>query len=231
MKGKGTQAGFFQSQGSIRNLIFDLDGTLIDSRLDIARSQAFAMKSRGFSSSEETFLPLAGQPLHVAFRNARPDLDTLELECLIGAYREHYREHALDTTVPFAGIREMLLELHASGVGLAVATTKGSAQARQIIAGLNLLEMLDGVFGTDPPLRYKPEPDLLLHVLERQNWDADTAVAVGDAHTDMAAARAARCRSGAALWGAHDRGRLLAESPSFDFESPAEILDLVISRR
>ena len=218
-------------QTSICNFIFDLDGTLIDSRLDIARSQAFAMQSRGYSSSEETFLPLAGQPLHVAFRNVLPELDAAELAALIGAYREHYREHALDTTVPFAGIRELLLELRALGVGLAVATTKGSAQARQIIEGLKLLEMLDGVFGTDPPLRYKPEPDLLLHAMERQSWNAATALAVGDAPTDVAAARAARCRSGAALWGAHDRSRLLAEKPSYDFESPAEILDLVISGR
>jgi phosphoglycolate phosphatase len=211
----------------IKNLIFDLDGTLIDSKLDIARSQAYAMRLQGFSYSEEDFLPLAGQPLHVAFRNVEPSLCLAELDALIAIYRQHYRDHALDTTVPFPGILEMLSDLYAAGVGLAVATTKGTVQARHIVEGLRLHDLLDSVFGTDPPLRYKPEPDLLLHVFQRLGWDARSTLAIGDAHTDLAAARAAECPSGAALWGAHDRERLWAENPSFGFESPAEILPLV----
>ena len=108
----------------IRNIIFDLDGTLADSKLGIINSQVYVFDSVGVRVSEADLLRAIGQGwgLRKVFPHFLPGIDGVEIERLVALYREHYTQTMMDFTTPFEGTLETLESLKARGFGLAVAT-------------------------------------------------------------------------------------------------------------
>ncbi len=158
-------------------VIFDLDGTLVDSSQDIHGSLRVALaeiadgRTSHAADAEALRLGAHGQPLDWFFRAARPQGSEAGLREFIAAYRQHYHAHLLDNTRPFPGVAEGLLRLaelrarslHADGtprLRLAVATTKLTATARRVVEELGLAEFFDWVQGSDG-LRVKPDPQVL----------------------------------------------------------------------
>lgn len=158
-------------------VLFDLDGTLVDSSQDIHDALRVALREiadgRVSELADETALRLGahGQPLEWFFRRARPHGSDAGLVAFIAAYRRYYLAHLLDNTRPFPGVVDGLSRLaelrarsrHADGtpqLRLAVATTKLTATARRVVEELGLGEVFDWVQGSDG-LRVKPDPQVL----------------------------------------------------------------------
>jgi phosphoglycolate phosphatase len=182
---------------SIDALIFDLDGTLIDSKRDIALSVQAVQKKLGVPLSDENTIgsfigdgvvKLMQRALRLNFReDAEPTrrvLDAVEL------FKAHYRTHCLDHTNVYPHVRDTLLYFRHKR--MAVVTNKPVRISQRILSGLGLMNYFQIVLGGDSTPRRKPHPDSIFQALEfLKVRDVRRAVVIGDSASDIAAGRAA----------------------------------------
>ncbi len=171
-------------------VVFDLDGTLIDSHADIYNCVVLAMAACGrpdvtFEDAEA----LGGVPLHVFHERFRPDGS---LDHFVRTYRRFQDTHGLATTAVYPGVRPLLDSLQR--VPLAVASTKPTHRVVEHARAMGLDEHFALLQGTDGP-PYKPDPSVLLKVLDHFGARPDRAWMVGDQVTDVIAGRRAGMRT------------------------------------
>ncbi len=184
-------------------IVFDLDGTLVDSLPDIFATWLSAFGALGLPApTEGEIREQLGKPLDDTF--GRFALAS-QVDALVAAYREHYPRHFPGSSRPFPGVLDLLTELRARGYQLAVATTKRSSTALAFAAALGLDTYLDHIQGTDD-FPHKPAPDVIHRALDALN--AEGTWMVGDSASDIEAGRAAGLRTYAVTWGTHDAEKL-----------------------
>ncbi len=190
-------------------IVFDLDGTLVDSLGDIVASFLAAFPARGLATPDEAAVrSTLGRPLEEMFAVLAP---AHEVEPLCGAYRAHYAEHMADRSRPFPGVPELLGDLGERGYLRVVASTKRTETAQRLVDTTGLAPLLDHVQGTDAP-PYKPAPDVVLRAIGAVGGRG--AWMVGDAASDVLAGRAAGLDTYAVSWGTHDAARLAEAGPT-----------------
>ncbi len=189
-------------------IVFDLDGTLVDSFDDI--SAAFRRSFHVIGSpppAADVVRAMIGLPLRDMYEPFAP-VETIDM--LVGEYRRDYAERCADSTRPFPGIVDLLDRLRTRGHGLAVATTKTTWMARTVMGRLKLEDRVDHVQGTDG-FPHKPAPDVITHALAAVGRPG--AWMIGDAVSDITAGRAAGLRTCAVTWGVHAEAALRAAEP------------------
>jgi phosphoglycolate phosphatase len=203
-------------------VVFDLDGTLVDSLPDIVASFRHALVASGRSDAGEAAVRAQiGKPLEAMFALIDPGGDP---DALSDAYRAHYRDHFADRSRPFPGVEDLLAELGRRGYRRAVATTKRSGLARTFAAAMGLTPFLDHVQGTDLP-PHKPAPDVVQRAIRAVGG---TGVwMVGDSDSDIEAGRAAGLSTYAVSWGTHDAERLRTARPDILEPNLDRLLDLL----
>lgn len=191
-----------------RAIVFDLDGTLVDSLPDIVGSFQDAFTELGLTPPEaEAVRVRVGLPLEVMYADFAP---RERIAGLVDAYRRIYPQRFTRTSRPFPGVLEVLAELRGHGFRLAVATTKRSDMATRFVAAMGLTEALDHVQGTDG-FPHKPAPDVVHRALAA--LDADGTWMVGDTTHDVGAGKAAGLATFAVTWGTHDAEALAQAAP------------------
>lgn len=176
----------------MRLVVFDLDGTLIDSRRDLAdAANAMIAEHGGLPLPEEAIGDMVGDGAAMLVRRALAaaavDADPARaLERFLALYEDRLLAH----TVPYRGVMETLLGL-AGRYSLAVLTNKPSHATERILEGLGLAAFFDRVIGGDTPLGRKPDPAGLLSAVRGAGAAPDATLLVGDSHIDLATARAA----------------------------------------
>ncbi len=205
------------------NIIFDFDGTLTDSRRDIAGAQLWALRQLGVHSyREEDLYPLIGKPLHDTFASLLPDHQHGRIPEAIALYAEYYPPRALDTTVLFPGVRETLTVLRQRGHRLAIASTKKGAGILRATEFFGITAFFDQLQGSDG-IPFKPAPDVLHLILDAQGWDRRETIMVGDTDGDLQAGRAAGVATCAVTYGSLTREQLAAHRPDFFVEHFSEL--------
>lgn len=190
-------------------MVFDLDGTLLDSTTDIHASMAHALRSLGHPApTVDELRPRIGRPLDELFTALAPGAD---VAALCAAYRAHFLDTGHPSTRPFPGAAALLGELRDAGWALAVATTKTTEGAVRTLTTLGLLDGFDHVQGTDG-FPCKPAPHVVERALAGLGAAGDPAACwmVGDTVHDVAAGAAAGVSTAAVTHGAHGREALLA---------------------
>jgi phosphoglycolate phosphatase len=212
----------------MRAIVFDLDGTLADSRGDIAASILAAVAGLGAESrlDAEALGALVGHPLADMLRAAVAGLKAADVQRGAELYRAHYRDHCLDRTALFPGVKQSVHSL-AGRARLGCATTKRTDQAERILAGLGLREPFELCLGTAPGMRYKPAPDLLLAAARALDLPPAALTYVGDTELDLQAAHAAGSRAAWARWGYGLPGPCLAAAPHHVLDAPADFSTLI----
>jgi phosphoglycolate phosphatase len=186
-------------------IVFDLDGTLVDSLPDIVASFRHAFAELGLPAPPEAAVRSeVGLPLEAMYERFAP---RDAVAALAQAYRRHYPQHFADRSRPYPGVPELLAELRARGYALAVATTKRSDMATRFVRAMGLADAIDHVQGTDG-FPHKPAPDVVLRALQAVGGDGRWMV--GDTTHDVGAGKAAGLRTFAVTWGTHDAERLRA---------------------
>jgi phosphoglycolate phosphatase len=197
------------------NIIFDFDGTLTDSRRDIAGAQLQALRALGFDGyREEEVYRLIGKPLQETFARLLPREYHDRIPEAIAFYAEYYPPRALETTILFPGVRETLEALKTRGHRLAVASTKkgiGILRATEHFGITGLFDRLQGSEG----IAFKPSPDVIQAVLENQGWRPEETLMVGDTDADILAGKAAGVATCAVTYGALTAEELRALHPDF----------------
>lgn len=193
-------------------LLFDLDGTLVDSAPGICASARAACLGLGYAEpGDELIRPLIGLSLdQVARAAAAVELDAAALALWIARYREEFDRIALPATTTFPGVADELARWRAAGRRLAVVTSKRTDVARAVLQRAGLTELLEVVVGGEQAPRGKPAPDLALHALARLGVGPREAAMVGDTTHDVAMARAADVPVYAVSYGVHGRTALEA---------------------
>jgi phosphoglycolate phosphatase len=176
-------------------LVFDLDGTLVDSVPDLTSSLNMVLAERGYAPlSRAEVAPMVGDgvPTLVARAFAARGGAPAEAEAALPEYIEVYEANATALTRPYSGVPETLHELRRRGYRTAVCTNKLQTATLKVLAGLDLAGLFDGIAGGDRyPVR-KPEAGHLLNLIEELGATPAHAVMIGDSENDAAVAHAAR---------------------------------------
>ncbi|HET7631450.1 MAG TPA: HAD-IA family hydrolase [Gemmatimonadaceae bacterium] len=212
-----------------QTILFDLDGTLLDSIELVLNSKRHAFESRGLPvPSDADWLRWLGTPLVDSFAHYTTDAE--EIRQFIRAYREYQVVHHDRLVRAYPGAHEALTALRAAGCPIGIVTSKSVQTASQGLQRVGLLEFADTIIGEDSTQRHKPDPEPVQLGLHRLQATAAHAMFVGDSIHDMAAGRAAGVTTVAALWGPFTRAELAPAQPTYYLERLADLPPLVARR-
>jgi phosphoglycolate phosphatase len=172
-------------------LIFDLDGTLIDSRLDLAQAVNAMLTHMGKARlNNERVYKYVGNGAPVLVRRAMGDQSTeTEVAAALEFFLAYYREHDLDQTTLYPGVKESLDRLAAAGKRMAVLTNKPTKMSRHIVEGLGVSGHFFRVYGGDSLKTKKPDPLGIATLMQEAGAVRDRTLMVGDSSVDVLTAR------------------------------------------
>jgi len=217
----------------LRGVLFDLDGTLIDSAPDLAGAANRLRADHGLEPLPlESLRPMVGSGARgmvgVAFGVAPGDE---RFEALRDAFLAHYAAGLLERTRPFDGVQEMLSALEADGVAWGIVTNKATRFTRPIVAGLGLAQRARVVVCGDTTPHSKPHPEPLLYAARTLDLAPENVAYVGDDLRDAQAARAAGMPMLAATWGYLGLGEPVHEwGADALVDAPSQVLEWLRAR-
>jgi 2-phosphoglycolate phosphatase len=198
-------------------VLYDLDGTLVDSACDIVAAMRHAMlqvDNREPPDADE-LRALIGRPLSTILCDTGYPSDAASTARFIDSYRDHYARHFRDHTRVFPGVLEVLCHLRQAGVKQAVVTTKHQTQAEMVVEGCGLTGFLDYVHGHKEGRQLKPHPEPMLTALAQLGVQAGAAMVVGDTELDIESGRAAGTATCGVAYGYRPAGLLRLARPDF----------------
>lgn len=208
--------------GPYRAVLFDVDGTLIDTAELIADALEFACRRHlGRTHPRETYYALIGKPAIVQMEILGGDKAPEMMDTAIAYYEEHHEEEQ-----PFAGALDTLARLKEVGIRLALVTSKTRYELNPTLERVPLQRYASVIVTADLTTRPKPYPDPVYLALQTLQIGAHESLFIGDSPYDLQSGRAAGVHTGAATWGPHPRAALEAEKPDHLFTSYREILTL-----
>ncbi|MFB3137489.1 MAG: HAD family hydrolase [Nitrospirales bacterium] len=217
--------GQMVSQKPLELLIFDFDGTLIDSKDDIATSVNLTLGDLGLPLRlPEEIFSFVGDGVKRLLRLSVGEENLALYEEALRIFRRHYLSHCLDTTRFYPGMDRVIETL--SGVKKAIATNKSMEYTLAIVEGLGLRSHFAAIESPADSSELKPDPGMLLRILSTLNISPEGAVLVGDSTNDVRAAKAAGIRACAVGYGYGDREKVTALEPDFYCEKPEELISL-----
>lgn len=205
-------------------LIFDLDGTLIESKWDIAASVNLTLAELGLPERPlEEIFGFVGDGVKKLLRQAVGENNPDRFDEALRVFRGHYLTHCLDRTRFYPGIEGALQ--HFGRTSKAVATNKSIEFTNVILQGLGA-QHFQFVVGGDNGFGLKPEPGMLLHIMERLQAAPDRTVLVGDSTNDINGGHNAGIRVCAVGYGMGNRERMTACRPDWFIERPEQLMEI-----
>jgi phosphoglycolate phosphatase len=205
-------------------LIFDLDGTLIESKWDIATAVNLTLKDLGMPErAQEEIFGFVGDGIKRLLRLAVGEENQARYEDALRVFRGHYLAHCLDRTRFYPGIDRVLT--HFAAKHKAVATNKSLEYTTRILDGLGAHHFAC-VVGGDNGYGLKPEPGMLLKILDALNVSRDRAVLIGDSTNDITGGHNAGIKVCAVGYGMGNREKMAACNPDWFIEKPEDLIGL-----
>ncbi|HEK86221.1 MAG: HAD family hydrolase [Candidatus Saccharicenans sp.] len=212
-----------------KGVIFDLDGTLLDTIFDITVALNVVLARNGFRQySIEECKKMVGDGMEVLVKRAVPEIasDEKAIKRLIQDYRLEYARIWRQNSMPYPGIPEVLSRLKQAKMKIAVLSNK-SHEFTEIMTKELLPVEFDVIRGACPGIPVKPDPQPAQLVLKELNLSPAEVVYVGDTSVDMETATSAGCFAAGALWGFRDAKELIESGAQVLLEKPADLLPLV----
>ncbi len=211
---------------AVRLLVFDLDGTLVDSKVDLANSVNHALGEFGFPPvPHERIYSYVGDGATMLIRRAVGDGGNGVLPAVLDAFLADYRRRLLDTTLPYPGVMESLREWTGK-FEMAILTNKPLDMTRVILSGLSLDPYFPVVLGGDSLDSKKPDPEGLLHIMKTRKAHPGETLMVGDSRNDVLAGRGAGVRSCGVTYGL-GAGGFEEHPPDFTVDRFPELFDRI----
>ncbi len=207
----------------VRLIIFDLDGTLVNTLEDITASVNFTLGRLGRPPLPmDAVRQYVGDGLTTLLSRALGGHDDLLKEAA-GIYTVHHSRNLVVRSRLYPGVRETLDRFRS--IPLAVISNKTEEFVRPLLEGLGIADRFRMVLGADAGLPLKPAPDSILHIMRSLEAPRDRTVMVGDGTTDMRAGRAAGVTTCAATWGFRSEAELRTAEPDLVIHSMPELAD------
>lgn len=206
-------------------LIFDLDGTLIDSLSDLTAAVNLLRYSRGMTNlSRSDVRSLVGQGARRLVERALPRLSPEETDRALADFLAYNRKHIADRTVLYPGVRETLAALEGLGFKLAIVSNKNEDLCCRVLDALTIRDFFCGLLGADSLPERKPHPAPLLKLMEFFAVSPGETVMIGDSINDIDAGRGAGVTTVGCSWGYGQPGELT--NADYRISSFPEILTL-----
>ena len=207
-------------------VLFDLDGTLLDTLADIASSMNFTLQQHGlqpYTLQEYPFLVGSGlREMVLAALHGQGRADDLADEIVEG-FRAEYDRRWAENSRSYDGMVEALQRLHEAGVRLAVLSNKPDSFTQVMVRRLLPAELFDAVLGHREPFPIKPAPDSTLHILRQLGVSPERAALVGDSDVDILTARNAGIVPIGVDWGFRPREELIEAGARYMASSPSAL--------
>ncbi len=208
-------------------VVFDLDGTLLNTLPDIAGAMNRVLFRYGLPQHpEESYKLFTGNGARVLTQRALAGQEEM-LEHVYSAYLLEYSRNSRVNTQPYEGIRVMLRQLQDADVKLIVFSNKDDPETKSVIAHYFPDIHFSAVLGSRSGVPLKPDPAALLALLEELELSPGQGLYVGDTVTDLQCARAAKIPSVAVLWGFQPKEMLLGEQPGAIITDPLQLMPLM----
>lgn len=210
----------------IKLVIFDLDGTLLNTIADLACSTNYALAQNGFPVHElEEYNFFVGNGINKLFERALPPESRNEEQILRirKLFLAHYNQHNMDRSCPYPGMPELLAGLQQQGVKLAVASNKYQAAAVQLVAHFFPACRFVEVLGQREGVPTKPDPTIVYDILKQADVLPEETLYVGDSGVDMQTALNSGVVACGVTWGFRPRTELEQFRPHYIVDAPAEI--------
>jgi pyrophosphatase PpaX len=203
-------------------VLFDLDGTLIDSVRLILDSYHHTMRAHGLAArTDDDWLTGLGTPLSVQFADWGNDPETLQ--ALIATYRDYNLEHHDRMVTVYPGVVEAVQAIRAAGVRTGLVTSKNRKGALRGLGLAGLESMMDVLVCADEVTNPKPHPEPVEKAVKMLGGILRETIYVGDSIHDMQSGRAAGVLTAAALWGPFGRSHLDRATPDFWLDAPSDL--------
>jgi len=210
----------------VRSVLFDLDGTLIDSLRLILDSYHHTLAEHGLPArTDAEWLKGVGTPLTVQLNEWRDELGTIE--AMIATYREYNLRHHDRMVTVYPGVLDAVRAIKAAGLQTGLVTSKNRQGALKGLTLVGLEALMDVMVCADEVTNPKPHPEPVEKAVALLGADSPTTLYVGDSVHDMHSGRAAGVLTGAALWGPFKRTQLEEAAPDYWLETPQDLVDLV----
>jgi len=212
----------------IRTIIFDLDGTLIESLTSIVKSMNDLLEKEGYRAhSFDSYRMFVGDGVEKLVERSFPGLNSEQIKKYTEKYIEIYIRTWREKTVPFPGIKKMLTVLQNNGKNLFILSNKRDDLTKLQTAELFPDTHFHEVRGAVPDTPKKPDPSAALQMLKANDLVPGESIFIGDSGVDMEAGVNSRMITGGVLWGFRSRLELTDNGALHLFETPEDIVDLV----
>ena len=208
-------------------IIFDLDGTLLNTIADLGNACNYALKQAGYVEHPLTaYNYMVGNGVRRLMERAAPDASPEVIDSLLRDFRSYYDEHCMDCTQPYPGMPELLETLVSSGIKVAVASNKYQAAVDKITAHYFPNINFAAIRGERHDCPKKPDPSVIFAILNESPTPKADVMMVGDSAVDMETARRACIESTGVTWGFRPVSELRGAYADNIVSDPGEIIDL-----
>jgi pyrophosphatase PpaX len=208
---------------SIRTILFDLDGTLIDTNELINLSFYHTFQQFGYQFTHDEIVAFNGPPLVETFQN----IDLAKSEAMIETYREHNLQHHDDYVKAFPHVEETLKTLKNKGISLGIVTTKMRDTAIRGLQVTGIESYFDSLVGLDDVTNAKPHPESVLKAMKELNAEPETTLMVGDNWHDIQAGHYASVKTAAVAWSLKGEEFLQTYKPTYMLYDMVDLLEII----
>ena len=209
-------------------IIFDLDGTLLNTLDDLVNSANYALSYHNLPlRSRDEIRSFVGNGVHTLISRAVPDKTSTDVvTSVLQTFKEHYILHMNDFTAPYEGIQSLLKELKEKGIKTAIVSNKYDTAVKQL-ASEHFNGFITTAKGESLSIPKKPAPDNVLSVLSELHEEPNHCLYVGDSDVDMLTAKNANVTSVGVTWGFRSRECLIESGANYIIDTPLELLSLL----
>lgn len=217
---------------AIDTVIFDLDGTLLDTLDDLCAAVNHALRTHGLPErATQEIRSFLGNGIRRLMQLSVPEnMNEEDFENVFRTFRTYYVAHCMDSTRPYPGIMPLLEALKARGVKMAIVSNKVHTAVQELNRRFFDLYMTTAV-GESATVRRKPNPDALLRALQEMGSLCERALYVGDSEVDIETARNAGIPCVTVLWGFRDRDFLIRSGAEICIDRPSGLLDIIVPKQ
>ena len=208
-------------------LIFDLDGTLVDTLQDIVDSVNHSLRRIGFKTHQDEHIRgLIGDGITNLMKWALRTEDEEAVQESLNHFRNYYKNHFMDYSRLYHGIDGVLQ--HFNGLIKCIISNKTQEFVDLLLAGLKILDQFDEVIGGQSGFKYKPDPESILYLLNKYDMDSKYAMIIGDSINDIIAGKNAGIKTCAVSYGFSAKVELESANPDIIIDDPRELCKIII---
>ena len=210
------------------SVIFDLDGTLLDTLGDLRDSVNFALEKNDLPKrTTEEIRSFVGNGIRLLIERSVPENIPLEIvdKCFLD-FKDYYKDHSAISTKPYDGIIDLMKKLKSKGVKIAVVSNKADFAVKTLMEDY-FSGLYDCAYGERAGVPRKPAPDGVFGAISEMGAEAENTVYIGDSEVDVETSKNAKLPCIAVTWGFRDKEVLESLCPEDIVDSPSDILNII----